>query len=376
MIYDVVIIGAGMYGLYAALQCGKHGRSVLVLEYDKDAFSRATVNNQARVHLGYHYPRSLSTASKSMHYFDRFVSDFDFCINQDFKKIYATSQEFSWTNAQQFQRFCLSAGIMCERIDENQYFKTNMCDGAFLTNEYTYDALLLKEHFLAEINKLNNVDILFNSKLTNIRKSNTRYEVCANDSVYETGFLLNTTYASINQILDYLSIEKFKIKYELCEIILLDVCDELQHMGITVMDGPFFSIMPYGKTGYHSLTSVTFTPHSTSYDALPQFECQKMSWGACSPKQLANCNTCNAKPQSAWPYMNSLAKKYLSDRLTYRYVDSLYSIKPILKSSEIDDSRPTVIQKHSEDPSFISILSGKINTVYDLDDILMNEIGA
>ena len=37
--------------------------------------------------------------------------------------------------------------------------------------------------------------------------------------------------------------------------------DDLKNIGITVMDGPFFSIMPFGQTGLHSLTSVTFTPH-------------------------------------------------------------------------------------------------------------------
>ena len=47
-------------------------------------------------------------------------------------------------------------------------------------------------------------------------------------------------------------------------------------------------------------------------------------------------------------------------------------MKPILKDSEIDDSRPTVIKVHSKNPTFISVLSGKINTVYDLDEILKN----
>ena len=65
--------------------------------------------------------------------------------------------------------------------------------------------------------------------------------------------------------------EKFGIKYELCEIILCDVNEKLREYGFTVMDGPFFSIMPFGKMGLHSLTSVTFTPHSTSYDATPTF---------------------------------------------------------------------------------------------------------
>ena len=45
-------------------------------------------------------------------------------------------------------------------------------------------------------------------------------------------------------------------------------------------------------------------------------------------------------------------------------------MKPILKASEIDDSRPTVIRVMSEAPKLVSVLSGKINTVYDLDEVL------
>ena len=72
MIWDKIIIGGGLYGLYSALLCGKHGQSVLVLEYDDKPFQRATYINQARVHQGYHYPRSYSTAIKSAYYFERF----------------------------------------------------------------------------------------------------------------------------------------------------------------------------------------------------------------------------------------------------------------------------------------------------------------
>ena len=45
-------------------------------------------------------------------------------------------------------------------------------------------------------------------------------------------------------------------------------------------------------------------------------------------------------------------------------------MKPILKASEIDDSRPTVVRRYSDAPAFVSVLSGKINTVYDLDPFL------
>lgn len=371
MVYDKIIIGAGLYGLYSAEFCGRRNQKVLVLEYDERPFMRATYINQARVHMGYHYPRSYSTAIKSAGYFERFNNDYDFCIHNKFDKIYATSKHFSWSNAEQFKKFCNDTNIRCEEISIDKYFKNDMCDGSFLTEEYTYDANILKDNLLKEIDKYPNIEIKYNSRISEIRQANDKYVVVLESGEqYETEFLLNSTYASVNQILDKLGFEHFKIKYELCEIILCKVNDRLRNVGITVMDGPFFSIMPFGKTGYHSLTSVTFTPHVTSYDTLPTFECQRRSGGYCSPKQLGNCNLCKAKPESAWPYMSSLARKYLNSDLEFEYSGSLFSMKPILKVSEIDDSRPTVIKQFSEKPTFISVLSGKINTVYDLDEVL------
>ena len=100
MTVDKIIIGAGLYGLYAAQKCGAAGQRVLVLERDPAPFMRATYINQARVHMGYHYPRSYSTAIKSAHYFQRFCRDYDFCLHTSFDQIYATSAHFSWTNAE------------------------------------------------------------------------------------------------------------------------------------------------------------------------------------------------------------------------------------------------------------------------------------
>ncbi len=371
MKYDKIIIGAGIYGLYSALYCGKKGKHILVIEKEKEAFTRATYINQARVHMGYHYPRSYSTATKSAGYFERFNKDYGFCILSDFDQVYATSANFSWTNAEQFKKFCKDANIVCKELAPSTYFKEGMCDGCFLTKEYTYDAQILKDYFLKELEKYSNVTILYETHIDKIEKLKATYRLTTDTKeVYESGFVLNATYAGVNQILEKLGYEPFKIKYELCEIILCSVDPKFKNTGITVMDGPFFSIMPFGKTGYHSLTSVTFTPHKTCYKSLPEFECQKRSDGYCSKDNLGNCNFCKAKPESAWPYMSNLAKKYLKEEYGFKYEKSLFSMKPILKASEIDDSRPTVIKEFTTNPTFISVLSGKINTVYDLDEIL------
>lgn len=371
--FDKIIIGAGLYGLYSAERCGKRGEKVLVLEYDDAAFKRATYINQARVHMGYHYPRSFSTAIKSAGYFARFNKDYGFSILTKFDQIYAISTNFSWSDAIQFQKFCQNAGIKCEEESVRKYFKEGMCDGAFLTEEYTYDAQILKEYFLEKISSYPTVTILYEVRIETIVKDGDNYVISLrNGKSYRAPFVLNSTYASVNQINRKLDFDDFLLKYELCEIILCDVNDKLHDTGLTVMDGPFFSIMPFGKTGMHSLTSVTFTPHVTCKEPLPRFECQPRSNGFCSPEKLGNCNDCPAKPESAWPYMSRLARKYMRDYLEFNYVCSLFSMKPILLASEIDDSRPTVIRTHSENPTFVSVLSGKINTVYDLDQILDN----
>lgn len=372
MKYDSIIIGAGLYGLYAADLLAQKGKSVCVLEYDETAFSRATYVNQARVHMGYHYPRSYATAIKSAKYFNRFVEDYHFSIFQEFKKIYATSANFSWTNANQFEKFCEVTNIRCERTSTDKYFNQNMCDGAFETTEYTYDAMILRDYFLSKLEKYNHVKICYNVRIKEIIKDEETYKFDLGDEVVETAFVLNATYASTNQVLTLAKYTPFKIKYELCEIILCKVSENIKNIGITVMDGPFFSLMPFGQTGYHSLTSVTFTPHEVSYDTMPTFSCQKKSEGYCTPEKLGNCNQCPAKPKSAWIYMSSMAKKYLCSDIEIEYVDSLFSMKPILIASEIDDSRPTIIRQDSERPYFFSVFSGKINTIYDLDEVLNN----
>ena len=368
--YDKIIIGAGIYGLYSALFCCRLGQKVAVLECDTSAFKRATYINQARVHQGYHYPRSISTAMKSAGYFERFNRDYGFCINREFEQIYATSSRYSWSDGKQFKDFCSAAKIPCEELHPSSYFKNGMCDGVFRTREYTYDAMILRDYFLDELSRYN-VTINCGVRINSIERTDDSYIILTEDRrAYRSSYILNAAYAGTNQILDMVGFEKFKIKYELCEIILCDVSDNLKHIGFTVMDGPFFSIMPFGKTGYHSLTSVTFTPHTTSYESVPVFLCQKESGGYCSSFRLGNCNDCIAKPETAFPYMSNLAKKYLLDCYDFTYSHSLYSMKPILMSSEIDDSRPTVIRKYSDNPTFVGVLSGKINTIYDLDEVL------
>ncbi len=370
--YDFVILGAGIYGTYITrkLALKNPDKKIILLEYDAKPFQRASYINQARVHNGYHYPRSLYTALKSASYYNRFLEDYDFAINRKFEKIYAVSKDFSYASGENFSDFCKAASIPCTKIQASKYFKNNMVDDAFLTEEYSLDAKKICAYFISEIDKLNNVDVLYNVRLKDVKSLSDHYKVNIGDELEICAdFVMNTSYASINQILNLFGFEKFDVKYEIAELCLGHVTENILEAGLTVMDGPFFSVMPFGLSGYHSLSAVHFTPHKTSYEELPNFNCMEHN-PECSPAMLANCNLCENRPQTAWLEMRQLMKKYLNDDIDMVYHKSLFAIKPILKISETSDSRPTVIKEFSNEPTFISVLSGKFNTMYDLDEVL------
>ena len=369
--YDKIIIGAGIYGMYAAKRTleKNSNEKVLILEVENTYFNRGSYINQARLHNGYHYPRSYSTASKSAKYFDRFYNDFKEGINDNFKKVYAVATDYSWANGEQFKKFCDNLNLLCDEIPKENFFNPHTIDKAFLTKEYSFDAKKIGDKLYRESRALG-CNFKFEAKITSIKKEKDIFIVQLEDgSEYFTPFILNATYAGINKIHDLLGFEYLPIKYEFCEVILCEVSDNIKNVGLTVMDGPFFSVMPFGLTGYHSITTVSRTPHFTSYDHLPPYDCsgdEKLH----TKEHRKGCIHCGIYPETAFQEMVQTAKKYLSENIEIKYVKSLFTIKPILVASEIDDSRPTIIRQYSENPDFYTVFSGKINTMYDLDEIL------
>jgi len=368
--YDRLIIGSGIYGLYAASFLAKKGLSVVVVDCDASPFLRGSYINQARVHNGYHYPRSYSTAIKSAKYFKRFLDDYGDCILFDFDQIYAVAAHYSWTNGSQFATFCSNVNVRCDEItNTSQYFDVNAIDKAFYTHEFTLDAKLIGEKMYKQALDYG-VKFIFDAGISEIKAQNDKYFVSLNSGeTFSAPWVLNATYAGVNEIHKLAGFEPLNIKYELCEVILCNVSENVRKVGLTVMDGPFFSLMPFGKSGYHSLTTVAKTPHITSYDSLPTFPCQKSSL-ECSPEHMQNCNNCAYHPTTAFVEMSQIAKKFLNPDIKFEYVKSLFALKPILKASEIDDSRPTLVRQYSDKPQFYSVFSGKINTIYDLDGVL------
>jgi len=368
---DCIVIGAGIFGLYAASLLTKRGKKVIVLEKSLRAFARASAINQARVHNGYHYPRSYQTAEKAAFYYNRFVHDFDFAINSSFKQIYAISNNNSKTSAKEFVDFCSSVKIQLKEIDSKEYFIKGSVEAAFMAQECSFDFNKIKEYLLDNIYP--RTHFFYDAHIETIEKDEAFYTVYLSNGVSCVApIVINATYSGINNIISQLGHEneKFNVKYELCEIAFCKVPQKLQNVGITVMDGNYFSVMPFGNSKFHSFTSVEHTPHYISYNNLCTKLETSVTQSACMMHGIKGCVVCAQNMQSTWREMDKLYREYLKPSYSLDYQNSQFEIKIILTEAEEDDARPTIIKEHTTQPKFISILSGKLSTIYDLEEYL------
>lgn len=344
--------------------------SVAVVDIDVRPMVRASLLNQARLHNGYHYPRSAYTALGAARYYDRFVADFPEAINRHFRAIYAVASEGTYANAAEFEKFCSTVGVPVSQIDESEIFRAGTVEAAYETDEYGFDGAALRDALMRRIEPFDDRLEWYLADAVTCGSQDTggwRMTLRSGAELHTEG-IVNATYAGTNALLSRFGLEPLALKYELCELALVDAPAH-RDLGITVMDGPFFSLMPFGHTGLHTLTTVDHTPRASSREVLPVFPCQSRN-PECSPIALDNCGSCPTRPASSFPYMRALAGRFLNDVTDLRKVDSLNSIKVVLRESEVDDARPTLVRVNCEEPSFVTILGGKINTIYDLDDVL------
>jgi hypothetical protein len=172
------------------------------------------------------------------------------------------------------------------------------------------------------------------------------------------------SYASINNLREKMRLIRLPLSYEITEVVLGNVGQKLANIGFTIMDGPFWSMMPFGNTGLVSLTSVGLTPTLRS-EGSPIFSCQELN-KSCSPSSLQLCDFCTAKPKSMKDHQIQQMKMFLKDYEDFNPIKSMYTIKTILRTTQVDDGRPTFVSKEMNN-RLVTVFSGKISTIFDLD---------
>lgn len=356
----VLIVGGGFFGMYLAEHCAKSGHSVRVIEKEREFMSRASFANQARVHNGYHYPRSVLTALRSRISFPRFTSEFRDCISSDFEKYYLVANPLGKVSARQFLKFCERIGAPCEPAPSKIQHLTNpgLVEACFATTEYAFDATRLRDLMIERLSAAG-VSTTLGTSVESVRQEENGLlvelahgETGDHDWVY-ADHVFNCTYSRINYVLAKSGIDFVPLKHEMTEMCLVEVPEVLKTHGITVMCGPFFSVMPFPSAGLHSFSHVRYTPH------------YEWSDGDAQSYEDAHARYTDARRHSAWRYMQKDAARYIPILSECRYEKSLWEVKTILPRSESDDSRPILFRPHHGLRGFHCVMGGKIDNVYD-----------
>lgn len=364
----IVIAGGGFFGMYLAERFALAGNRVVLIEREHSFMTRASYVNQARVHNGYHYPRSILTALRSRISFPRFVEEFRDVIHSDFDTYYLVANPLGKISGKQFQKFCDRIGAPYEIAPERIRRLTNpaLVEAVFSTIEYAFDAVALRDLMLARLSAAN-VECRVGTSVERVARSTGGLCVATRsangDDELPADHVFNCTYSGINQLLRDSSVERIELKHEMTEMCLVGMPPALANAGLTVMCGPFFSAMPFPAAGLHSFSHVRYTPHYEWTDAD----------GAAY--RSAQDRFDEAHRHSAWNHMRRDAARYIPVLEDCTYERSLWEVKTLLPRSDVDDSRPILFRPNHGLPGLHCVMGGKIDNVYDVAHAIGDRLG-
>jgi len=359
--YDAIVIGGGFFGCCVALRLKAYMERVVILEKEDGLLLRASYANQGRVHNGYHYPRSLLTALRSRTNFPRFVSQYAECLDQGTDHYYAVckGEAMSKVNATQFRTFCERVGAPVTRAPKEirDLFNPDLVEEVFQVRERVFDAVKLRQRMAKDLDDAR-VEVRVRSDVVGMVRINgaqirVDFRSGGRSESVAAGHVFNCTYSRTNRLLAAAGLPAIPLKHELAEIALVEVPPHLSKVALTIMDGPFMSLMPFPPRGVHSLTHVRYTPHR--------------SWLDVGQTSVDAEGLLREKPlETSCVYMLKDAQRYVRSLEDARYVGSIWEIKTVLPQSEVDDSRPILFARDRSLPNLVSVMGGKIDNVYDV----------
>ena len=362
------VIGGGIFGSVSALEFARAGHKVTVFEAANNLISRASGVNQARLHTGMHYPRDYDTALSARHDHDDFAGYFREAI-RPVQQHYAIGHN-SHVSFDDFLSFGERLGNSPKVVKASHWFREGVSAGVLRVEESSIDFRILRdllEQQLLEREVLvslgNPVMRLLDGESPSIETHTLRYEF---DRV------VVATYALAKKFATEVSINFPPMKSQVTEVVLGNL-STLKGVGITLMDGPFWSTMPFGQSKLHSLTSVPFTPLIETTSG--PLSCQLLH-GKCGKVSLDDCNGCAFLPSSNAKKIVSQFHRDMKENIKFSRSHSLFAVKslPIGPHYEDTAARPSHTY-FSESGNIAVVHSGKIGSSLPLARTLVGNLG-
>ncbi len=361
----IVIAGGGFFGCSIAMMLHRRGWHPIVVEEAGELLTQASRVNQARVHGGYHYPRSLMTAYRSRQNYEKFRTHYRDAIVDQFTKVYAVGRLFSKVTADQFEVFMKRVGAPLQKAPPKiqRLFNPDLTERTWIAQECAFDCSVLREMLRKEL-RMAGIEVRLQTLVETAKPHPTGALARLSDgSEIECSLVFNATYAGLNRLTAASSLPLIPLKHELTEMALVDLPKELEGLSVTMMCGPFFSFMPYPSLGLTTLSHVRYTPHAHWFE--------NEQTGATNPYQTFD----TIEKHSHFEMMVADASRYMPALRDAVQRDSLWTIKTLLPLSEIDDGRPILFQRDNKLPAVIHVMGGKIDNIFDVEEEIERLVG-
>ena len=336
----IAIIGAGIYGITAALKLANKGFIVDLFETKKEILSATSAINQYRVHRGYHYPRSKETIISCRNNEKEFKRYYARAIIDNVEHYYAIASKDSFTTAKEYLHILDECKLEWLLVDP-----LPGCDLTVKVKESLFCPKALKLICEERVYSCN-VNVLLNHKVENI------------DDLKGYNYTIVATYSSLNDFDD----NKKNYQYELCEKPLFKLPDEYSNKSIVIMDGPFMCFDPYSTTNLHVGGNVVHAIHNRNIGIDAEIPP--------SYKNLLNKGVIKNPKYTNVPRFIESAKKFFPDIDKVEHIGSMFTVRTVLPNMDKTDGRPTLVRFENNK---IYLFSGKIgNCVKAAEEIVTN----
>jgi hypothetical protein len=287
--------------------------------------------------------------------YSRFVNDFKEATIDNVEHIYAIAKHGTKTNAKQFYNLFKTINAPIQRLPDKQFklfFNPDLIESAFIVNEAIFNWSILEKMMREKLLSCG-VNLFLNTEIKQVSSDNhllTAHTIA--DKQFISKKIFSCLYSNLNTLQKNSNLSLLPLKYELAELALVHTPDFLANHAFTVMDGHFFSLLPYPQRSAHTLSHVRYTPHASWID--PQ-----------APLNLPM--------NSNYTYMKKDAMRYMPLLQELKYIESLYETKTILQRNECDDGRPILFREEASLPNFYTVMGSKIDNIYDVLDVILDQ---
>jgi len=239
----IAIIGAGWYGCHIALSLKELGFEVSVFERDSDVLTRASGNNQFRLHLGFHYARNYDTRIQSRNGYQRFVERYPTLTKEwENGNIYSVPTLDSLVDFKTYKLIMTASGIEFNEVANPQWSKG--LAGSVSCQERVILTQTARNYFKEKLGSI----LRLNTPVTSVDMDSTQL----NDEKFD--FIIDCTWGHFRPA-------RSDTFYE--STILLYYSTKEKFPAFTLVDGPLASIYPTETPGIYTLSSVIHTPLKT-----------------------------------------------------------------------------------------------------------------